>query len=79
MPSRSREWQRVRDLENALALLDRVDERRRVIRQQAWGEGSFDAIYEEATVMTDDIAGLKDLLSARWGELFEIAQQEDPK
>jgi hypothetical protein len=74
MPSRSQDWQRVRGVEDALALLDRVDERRCIIRRQAWGEGSFDAIYQEATAMTDDIADLKDFLSARWADLFAITQ-----
>ena len=74
MPSRDPAWQRIRDLEDALALLDRVDERRRVIRRQAWNDGSHDAIYQEATAMTTDLARLKATLSERWHELFEDAR-----
>jgi hypothetical protein len=77
MPSRSQEWKRVRTLEDAQALLDRVDERRRVIRRHAWHEASFDAIYQEATAMTGDLARLKDLLTARWHELFEQTQNKE--
>ena len=75
MPSsRGEEWERVRGLENVMALLDGVDERRRVIREQAWHEGSFDAIFEEATAMRDDLAQLKRQLSERWETLIGEAQ-----
>ena len=72
--SRAEAWERVRSLENLLALLDGVDERRRVIREQAWHEGSFDAIFEEATAMRDDLTQLKRQLSERWETLMGEAQ-----
>ena len=74
--SRDEKWERVRGLENLLALLDGVDERRRVIREQAWHEGSFDAIFEEATAMRDDLARLKAQLSERWETLMGEARGE---
>jgi hypothetical protein len=74
--SRDEKWERVRGLENLLALLDGIDERRRVIREQAWHEGSFDAIFEEATAMRDDLARLKAQLSERWETLMEEARGE---
>jgi hypothetical protein len=67
----------VRSLEDVQALLDRVDERRQVIRAQAWHEGSFDAIYEEATRMKGDLAALKAALAARWEELVAGARGEN--
>ena len=73
-PSRSNAWNRVRDLEDVQALLERVDERRRVIRVQAWNEGSYDAIYEEATRMKEDLAQLKQALAVRWEVLVNQAQ-----
>lgn len=75
-PSRGEAWERVRSIEDAQALLDRVDERRRVIRIQAWREGSFDAIFEEATQMREDLGRLRETLAGRWAELMDEARGE---
>lgn len=60
----------MRTLENALALLSQIDDRRRVIRAQAWHEADWAQVYAEATAMRRDLLKLKGLLSERWGELF---------
>jgi hypothetical protein len=76
-PSRSVHWQRVRHLEDILAILERIDDRRRVIRAHLWRQGDLQAAYVEATQMKEDIRLLKEELSTRWGELYSAAQQED--
>jgi len=75
-PSRSEVWARVRDLEDVLALLAWVDDRRRVIRIQAWREGNWEAVYAEATAMQQDLQELRTLLAARWDKLFARAKGE---
>jgi len=70
-PSRGPEWERVRGLEDAGAILEAIDERRRVIREHAWHQsGNWERVFVEATRMRGDIQRLKELLSARWEELF---------
>ena len=71
LPSRCQGWERVRTLEDVLALLSQVDDRRRVIRAQAWNEGDWGTVYAEATAMREELAQLKALLSGRWKELFD--------
>jgi len=71
---RSEAWQKVRELEDLLALLAQVDGRRRVIRVQAWSQGSFDAIYSEATLMRGDLGRVKECLSALWERWVGEAQ-----
>jgi len=65
-PSRSDEWERVRELEDLLALLAKVDGRRRVIRVQAWRQGSWEAVYCEASQMDGDLARVRTALSSLW-------------
>lgn len=72
-PSRGPEWERVRGLEDALALLSNVEDRRRVIRVQAWHQADWGRVFVEATRMKKDVARLKELLSSRWEELFGVA------
>lgn len=61
-------------MENVLALLAGVDDRRRIIRVQAWNEGDWATVYAEATAMKEDLAALRESLSARWAELYEEAR-----
>jgi len=77
MASRSQHWERVRDLENALALLNDIETRRRIVRQQIWHEGDLTVAFAEVTAMGDDLRRFKEALSSRWHELFETARQED--
>ncbi len=72
--SRSSVWLRVRRLEDVLAALAAVDDRRRVIRVQAWNEGDWGTVFAEATAMKEDLADLKALLACRWQELFDDAR-----
>jgi hypothetical protein len=77
-PSRGPEWERVRGLEDAIAILEAVDGRRRVIREHAWHQsGNWGQVYAEATRMKKDIERLKELLVSRWEELFERAQNQE--
>ena len=77
MGSRSEAWERVRGLEDVLALLASVEDRRRVIRVHAWREGDWGQVYVEATAMAGELARLKGLLAARWEELFGEAGEVD--
>lgn len=67
-------WQNVRNVEDLLALVNQVDERRRVIRKQAWHEGSWRAVFEEATAMRAELNTLHDLLADAWGVLYAVAR-----
>lgn len=68
--SRNAAWDRVRNVEDVLAMLSRVEDRRKVIRLQAWHQGSFPAIYEEATRMQGELAELRELLGQVWRVWF---------
>jgi hypothetical protein len=57
-------------LEDILAMIARLDDRRRVIRAQAWHQGSFMAIYEEATAMRDELQQLGNELGMLWNDLY---------
>jgi hypothetical protein len=74
--SNSPAWQNVRSIEDLIAIVDRIDDRRKVIRVQAWNEGSWRSVYLEATAMKDDVAILRDLLQHAWPVLHTIAQAE---
>jgi len=65
-------------LEDAGAILEAIDERRRVIREHAWRQsGNWEQVYVEATRMRGEIERLKELLSARWEELFGVVQNAE--
>jgi len=59
-------WQAIGQVEDALALLSDVQERQRVITRQAWRQGSFEAIFEEATAMERSLVELRRFLSDEW-------------
>jgi hypothetical protein len=59
-------WRTVREIEDALAMLNDVEDRRKVIRAQAWRQGSWEAVFEEATAMKRDIDALRETLAAGW-------------
>jgi hypothetical protein len=75
-PSQSEAWRRVRALEDVLALLAEVDDQRRVIRIQAWHEGSWERVYLEATAMRATLARMREILAARWEELIGDARDD---
>lgn len=68
MPSsRDKDWQNIRDIEDALALLARIDMSRKLIRLHAWQQsGSWDIVYDESTAMSQDIEELGERLGAIW-------------
>jgi len=58
--------QRQELVEDALALLVDIEDRRRVIRVQAWNRGDFGQIFAEATGMKDEVEALKRKLVVLW-------------
>ncbi len=72
--SRDNAWDRVRSLETLLALLNGIEDRRRVIRVQAWREGSWQQVFEEVTKMESELRLFRETLSERWHELMDDAQ-----
>lgn len=68
--SRGEAWARVRQVEDVMAVVARIDERRRVMRVHAWREGSWDVVFQEATDMQADIMRLKELLRGAWDVLY---------
>jgi hypothetical protein len=79
MGSRSAHWEPVRTLEDALALLHAIEERRAIIAEQLWNEGDLQAAYVEAAAMETDIERFRTALSQQWEELFTNARQEDSR
>ena len=62
-PSRGPEWKRVRGLEDAGAILEAIDERRRVIREHAWRQsGNWEQVYVEATRMRGDYSEIEGII-----------------
>lgn len=74
MPSRSREWERVRSLEECLGLLALIEDRLRTIRVQAWSEGSWDQVFADSIKALEELETLKARFSDCWTELIEQAQ-----
>lgn len=74
--SRCEAWDRVRAAEELLALLCVLAGRCQVIRVQAWHEGSWSAVFAEATAMRDELGELKGELSAVWAGLHAMAREE---
>jgi len=72
--SRDDPWVRVRSIEELLVLVGQVEQHRRVIRRQAWREGSWEQVFVEATAQGRDLARLRAALSERWHELMDDAQ-----
>jgi hypothetical protein len=77
MASRDRQWETVRSLEDALALLHTVNERRRIVRLHLWYGGDQEMAYTEITAMKDDLEKLKAFLSDQWAVMIEFARTLD--
>jgi len=73
--SRAPEWHDAHEAERLVFLLGDLDERRRVIRRQAWHEGSWGAVYDEATAMRETIRELQERIGATYAALMERAKQ----
>jgi len=76
-PSQSEEWRRVRKAEDLLALVEAVDDRSKVIRAQAWNQGSWEQVLEEATLMRRDVGRLREAVQRVWGELYGVVTHTD--
>jgi len=63
----------VRALEDLLALVARIDDRRRVIYAHAWREGSWDAVFDEVVAMEAELDALRAALGTVWARVYEIA------
>lgn len=75
MPSsRGDAWDRVRSVEELLMLVGKAEQHRRVIRRQAWREGSWEAVFIEATEQGKALARLRAAISERWHELMDDAE-----
>ena len=73
--SSDKKWQNIRNLETLLALLNSIEDHRAVIEAQAFNEGSWDAAYDEAVAMEQELARLRRHLAARWEELFSETKE----
>ena len=76
-PSQSEEWRRVRSVEDLLALVEAVDDRSKVIRVQAWNQGSWEQVLEEATLMRRDVGRLREAVRRVWEELYGVVMDAD--
>ncbi len=74
MSSRSRAFRRMERVEDALALLVDIDDRRKVIRAQAWNRGSWEQVFVEASGMVGEIERLKRELVVVWKECKEASR-----
>jgi len=70
LASRGATWQAVRNVEDLLAVLARIEDRRRVIRLHAWQRSSWDAIYDESVAMRVDLDDLRDYLGQVWQQVY---------
>lgn len=67
--ARSDDWQRLRTLEDILALLQDVDEERVRIKRAAWAAGHGE-VYQAAERQAAELERLKARLSAHWHYLM---------
>lgn len=74
--SRCESWDRVRCVEDLLALLSVIGGRCQVIRVQAWHEGSWAVVFAEATAMREELSELKGELAATWARLHAAARED---
>lgn len=64
--SRSTAWERVRCLEDLMALVDQCQDHARVLYKQGWHEGSWDAVYDEAVALRRKLDTLHHELADTW-------------
>lgn len=75
--ARSDDWQRLRTLEDIMALLIDVDEQRVRIKRAAWATGHTE-VYQAAERQAKELEKLRARLSERWHELFgELDRDEE--
>lgn len=66
--SRSIEWAKIRDLEDIMALLAKIDTDRDTIKRHAWNSGHVE-IFQASERQRRDLAQLRQALSAQWHHL----------
>ena len=71
----SAEWERVRDVEDCLGLLALIKDRLLAIRIQAWNEGCWDRVFEDAVKALEELRILQAGFGERWAELIEEARE----
>jgi len=74
--SRCDDWDRIRELEDLLALLDAAADHALVIRTQAWHEASWRQVFVECTALQEALATVQAELSAWWRRLHAQAQEK---
>ena len=74
--SRCEAWDRVRSVEELLALLSVAAGRCQVIRVQAWHEGSWATVFAEATAMREELGELRGEMAAVWARLHAAARED---
>jgi len=68
-------WQAERDLLDLLALVTDIDERRRVILEQAFHEGSWDSVFDEARFMANPLSQLKQELQNTYCRVVALIRE----
>ena len=70
----SPEWQREQKCLDLIAEALALDQHAKVIRRQAWNEGSWSAVYQEATVMRHKLQRIIGELQEHWPALYAAAR-----
>ena len=60
---------------DALAILTSLEDRAGVIILQAWNEANWNAVFEEACQMQDELRTLHTVVQDVWARLYQEARQ----
>jgi len=58
-----------------LAILTSLEDRAGVIILQAWNEANWNAVFEEAIEMQDELRALHNVIQRLWSQLYQEARQ----
>jgi len=73
--SRSPEWQAENRAMDILAILTSLEDRAGVIILQSWNEANWNAVFEEAIEMQDELRALHNVIQRLWSQLYQEARQ----
>jgi len=73
--SRSPEWAKENRAMDILAILTSLEDRAGVIILQAWNEANWNAVFEEAIEMQDELRALHNVIQRLWSQLYQEARQ----
>lgn len=73
--SRSPEWHAENRAMDCLAILTSLEDRAGVIILQSWNEANWNAVFEEAIQMQDELRALHDIMQGVWSRLYQEARQ----